>query len=136
MWISYEQQGFQRGKIRRSAARGRPWKGTDFLSCIASSGLSAYPQTPDGEGPSALDHHTLAARRIGQDASASNVVGVENVGRSVQKHTGDNVGASPPAARFGHAPRRSALKGPAWHAIEKAGKEGRGFAEDDEEKDI
>jgi hypothetical protein len=27
-------------------------------------------------------------------------------------------------------------KGPAWHALEKAGKEGRGFEEDDEEEDI
>jgi hypothetical protein len=75
-------QGFRAVKFAVPPPRGRPWKDTDFVftyGLYGTSGLNAYlVKPPDGEGSSALDHHTLAARRIGQDASASNVVGVEN----------------------------------------------------------
>jgi hypothetical protein len=79
--ISYEQQGFHRGKFAVPAPRGRRWKDTDFVvmyGLYSSSGLNAYLAKRRWRRLSALDRHTLAARRIEQDANAFNVVGVEN----------------------------------------------------------
>ena len=127
--------------------RGRPWKDTDFVvmyGLYGSSGLNAYLVKRRMEKALPL----LIAIHLRQGVLGKTRVPLTS---GVWKMAGDP-SKDTRVTMLAHLRRLPDLvmlredwhpmfryrveKGPAWHAIKKAGKEGRGFEEDDEEEDI